>query len=291
MKEGQPTLVYKYRTFENANHLRTLITHEIYYPPPLQLNDPFDCGIPFTFWNSPDDNQIRKYLRMIFPSYTGNVPIELQNKSIDELVEWRLAQKPSTRSEQIIDEIISIRKSSGSRAILSIVSDNIKTGELGYTNHLMWSHYSNGHTGFCIEFDTQKLLSSFLQPYEHDTSKMFFKPVRYKKDFPIISPYGSDGSVNIISDDQIDDMLLTKYIKWEYENEWRLVAATPEINPERNVRFDPFAIKGIYLGLSTTDENIHLMKGILKLHPALPKLFLAQYTDGNYEIEFRELAY
>jgi hypothetical protein len=46
-------------------------------------------------------------------------------------------------------------------------------------NPLMWSHYADGHKGFCLEFDTQKckLLSE----------KLF--PVTYSDEYPIMA-YG-----------------------------------------------------------------------------------------------------
>ena len=60
-KKERPKIVYKYRSLEDVNHLRILVTNEIYFPSPSQLNDPFDCGIPFTFWLGSDE-KIKEYL-------------------------------------------------------------------------------------------------------------------------------------------------------------------------------------------------------------------------------------
>ena len=285
----EPPIVYKYRTFENASHLGILISNEIYLPSPLQLNDPFDCSIPFTYWNSTDIDKIKKYLKMTLPLYMDDAPPEMMEKSEDEIIDWILSRRPLTRADEIKDEIQTVKKSAKKKGIFSVVSDNESTGECGNANHLMWSHYSNGHTGFCIEFDKEKLLLS-LAGSEEKRKGLFFDPVSYMKKLPIITPYKTKRVLRI-SKNEILKILLTKHIKWRYENEWRVIGSLSYPNAKRTAPIMPDAIKAIYLGLSVTDENVELMKNILRCHPSRPKLFLAEHKDGSYEIQFQELTY
>lgn len=41
---------------------------------------------------------------------------------------------------------------------------------------LMWSHYSDGHQGFCLEFDRERLEAwKFCQPVDYDQKYLSFK--------------------------------------------------------------------------------------------------------------------
>jgi hypothetical protein len=71
----------------------------------------------------------------------------------------------------------------------------------GWRNPLLWSHYADKHRGMCLGFDV-----------EDNT----VQPVYYVEDRPYI-PYPFSGELKPIS----DQLLSTKYIDWQYEEELR----------------------------------------------------------------------
>lgn len=118
-----------------------------------------------------------------------------------------------------------------------------------YKNRLMWSHYAEGHKGFCIEYDfscDSKTLSDLL-----------VLPVVYSKERPKF-PW----NVALAKDKESDEIksagartmirsLLTKDEAWNYEDEWRIISlASSGID---NVKMPP--ISCIYIGALCSQED------------------------------------
>lgn len=80
-------------------------------------------------------------------------------------------------------------------------------------NILMWAHYANNHTGFCVGYSKQKLNATGL-----------LEEVNYVDDFPefSIESLVSNDSKNVRPPERVR-LLTTKYIDWQYEREWRLI--------------------------------------------------------------------
>lgn len=53
---------------------------------------------------------------------------------------------------------------------------------------LMWSHYADGHRGFCIGFNSQKLLR-FADRLTYRSIHLLLDEVRYCSEFPKLNPY------------------------------------------------------------------------------------------------------
>jgi hypothetical protein len=83
---------------------------------------------------------------------------------------------------------------------LSEINDNI----------LMWSHYSESHTGFCIEFERTD--SNDLGNWDHCA------PVMYDEYLPTFKP------IELADKKTVTRILLTKSEFWAYEKEWRIIA-------------------------------------------------------------------
>ena len=85
-----------------------------------------------------------------------------------------------------------------------------------YDNRLMWSHYTDNHTGFCIGYETKQM-------------KKFLYKVKYKNEIFDISndiikimthPGDSTFNHKKIKPNQ---MVIQKDNVWKYEKEWRLI--------------------------------------------------------------------
>ncbi|MEN9985124.1 MAG: hypothetical protein RI925_626 [Pseudomonadota bacterium] len=110
-------------------------------------------------------------------------------------------------------------------------------------NELMWSHYGDGHHGFCIEYKSDKLISF------QDSHSSYFIEVNYQEILPKLRPRhlltSSEKSEEIVK-----IMLGTKSIPWHYENEVRLVTQA-----EGSYLYDFRAVECIYFGLRCKEDT------------------------------------
>lgn len=127
-----------------------------------------------------------------------------------------------------------------------------------YTNRLMWSHYADGHKGFCIEYDFEK----DTEIYE----SALLLPVVYSRErvkFPWNVVYAEDKEAPAIKREAAYAKLRTLLIKddiWEYEHEWRLIVMRK--SGIENVKMPP--VSCIYVGAMCSDENKNMLKCIAK---------------------------
>lgn len=122
-----------------------------------------------------------------------------------------------------------------------------------YKNRLMWSHYADGHKGFCIEYDFNQ---------ECDASKeLLILPVVYSKErmkFPwnvVLAVDKEDEKIKMEAAQTMILSLLTKDEVWSYENEWRVIASGS--SGIKNVKMPP--VSCVYIGALCSDENKEIL--------------------------------
>lgn len=128
-------------------------------------------------------------------------------------------------------------------------------------NILMWSHYSNKHTGFCVEYDILQNLDV--------VSKVF--PVIYSEERPSITMDFfdlSDSNQIKISNSKKSNLqlilfFLTKCKIWEYEQEWRYITFS-DLTENNKVKAPP--VSKIYLGANIEEENKKLVLEYAKIN-------------------------
>lgn len=99
-------------------------------------------------------------------------------------------------------------------------------------NLLLWSHYANSHTGYCIEYDSIKLFELW---------QYLLLPIVYQEQYPKVhfSTIQKEVFMNNLR------CLATKSKHWEYENEWRIVRCC---NTKEDHKGEAPIPKSIYLG-------------------------------------------
>jgi len=120
-------------------------------------------------------------------------------------------------------------------------------------NELLWAYYTNGHKGFCIEYDYEQLQKSLSNGFLHSVLN-----VQYRNDTP-------EFSINSIANNLVNDvqfikcLIATKSMAWEREEEIRITLYSSglfEISPE--------SVTGIYFGLRMTESDKELIINSLK---------------------------
>lgn len=185
--------LYKYGNINEYSE-RLFTTPVVWFSPPSQLNDPFECRPYFTFEGNKD--QIVEALKRVLRRYNP----ESGNDDITAIAASIYLERRHERPEiwgELRHHLLQHLTNNIGLYCLSSKPDDI----------LMWSHYGSGHSGFCLKF-------------EATANTPFFgvaQKVQYSKDFPSVDYF------NTPKNEQVDRVLLTKFQGWSYEREWRII--------------------------------------------------------------------
>lgn len=257
--------LYKFRDCDDKFHRLLLSENQFYIPTVKELNDPFDY-------------QINLQGDLIQSEEDINTLIELMCKSGSEFIDNQLGFK------QKVEEKKSLLRNNPTlffQEYNKVISDT-KLEKYGvycltenWDNILMWSHYSKSHTGFCVGFNTEKIISL---NYFTKCSK-----VDYKKHYPKINPI--KWNENDLNTDYIESSV--KFIKWEYEQEVRFIRVFSPYEPtsksERLLHIDDSLINDVTLGINITPENEEFIKEICFRKKI--RLYKTRKSDLDFKLE------
>ncbi len=213
----------------------------ISYTPPVNLNDPFECGLHTgEFFDKFGIGINQRYLQGL-------------NTTKEDLRHFN----------SYAIRVVTQRTSNQIYGILSLtpVADNL----------LMWSHYANNHKGFVVGFDSAH---RFFNPREDDGRSKLVS-VRYD-DKRVVSGLRKGvlfqhGEVTQEFEYEIFNYFFLKSRLWSYEKEVRMVAMTNNHklfrDPKRIgvTQFPPEAVTEIIIGSRASIETV---RRIYALHAA-----------------------
>lgn len=257
-----------YRTSDDIDRVKKLLSGQLYFAICDQLNDPFEMRILL----SPEPNRGLR-LKGVLKSM-ANVP-GLKNLSpakrllrADQMA-TRLGKQPKVLKDAAIGHYARMRKDcfiycmSATRA-----------------HPLLWSHYADMHKGLCIQFDHTKV------PFA-GASK-----VEYSTQYPIVVyPF-----INI--SDLTQKGILTKAQYWSYEQEYRLFSVRMdneswhlglEWPDTHTATVREGLVTGITLGARMPDDARHnLMSHCDKYHPEIT-IEQAEISKDQFAVKFRSV--
>ncbi len=213
-KKPPPPRLHKYQPF-NTQTLTNLTRASIWFSAPVNVNDPYDCAA----WvmqtdeiSDADFERLKTYVQGRNAELAARTPPDELRKSF----------------------INGARKVYDERRILQREQRGIACFSATVTDITMWSHYADGHRGFCLEFD--RTLPPFSRAFE----------VQYVDQPPVLNPI--DVLVNGPTDEEENELLrafvLTKARCWSYEQEWRLMHE----EPSKSYGYGNGPLTGIYVG-------------------------------------------
>jgi len=256
MENTKPKYLYKYEAISKQS-LENLKNQVIYFASPSKFNDPFDCAInPQVI--EPNDEDIEIVRKIIvdspnmLPEYQDLITSVKINELLPLLMKLTIDALKTTRENFLITKGISC---------FSEIPNNL----------LMWSHYADKQTGFCLEFDTA--YQPFTKAYK----------VEYVTDFPElnISKLFTD------SDEMITKLFCTKSKDWSYEKEWRClhtVVNTP-------FSYDSSTLTGVYFGPETSFTFIEIIALILRSQNPKVQLWQGKRSASRFSVEFEKFTY
>lgn len=212
----------------------------------------------------------------------------LQKESVTEKIEL-LCDTYGNNGEELNNELKKINKQLDEIIpnIKKSINDNFAIACFSESpdNVLMWSHYANKHTGFCVEYDFTKI---------KDRNKLLLLcPAIYTDTRPSVplslfdmsNPYDIKTSIDKESIVDIYYALLCKSSYWSYENEWRIICSKGELTESK--LFEDLAVK-VYLGANIGDADKNSLLEVIKSKPV--NIEIVQYKLGNAKFKLVELA-
>lgn len=253
------TVLYKYRSLDTEQHIQfvhdILVNHRLYCAAPNSFNDPFECRARVSF-DAPTEVKIKVAIDRIRKERTTISLAEAR----------RLAPARYEKVER-----------NGQRNVEALVFGEIGVVSLAGTLNslLMWSHYTGGHKGLCIEFSAL-----------NESHADFFGsalPVNYQRDLPVLNFYTDDPLV------KMKKYLLTKALDWSYEKECRIFEKNR--NRRQYLDFDPKLIRKVFLGSRISKKHIQSVQSFIDEIPSnvRPMLLQAQRAPLAYSLEFEPI--
>ena len=138
------------------------------------------------------------------------------------------------------------------------------------TSILMWSHYSDAHQGFCIEYNFSVL------PYEDLRRRLCF-PVYYRKKITDATRYLARTDLANFNNLFGQYLCLLKGDEWEYEREWRIVYPTGHSNANDTVVMP--TPSSIILGIRVDSNNKKWTANFCNLN-GIPLMQVRQRRDA-----------
>lgn len=251
-----PPILYKYRDWSNSHHRRILTDGEIYFASIDQLNDPYDCTLPFRIKKEhlTEDKIFLKYIQM-----TKEMHPEWDDQKIHEEAykEQKVGRFHDPTHLEWVEEQ-EHKTLNGYVGVFCVAAS--------FDKFLMWSHYTNSHTGFCVGFDSWKLFKS---------TQAAVGEVAYSDEIP---------EYDLFEERLVRFMKITgtKSKIWEYESEYRLRKA---LHPRKIIHVNLDVISELYLGVKMSfDTKTEIIELVKKICPHV-KVFEMQLDKQVFKLK------
>ena len=252
-----PKKLYKYESW-NEQSLANLKNQQLYFSDPRLFNDPFDSSIGCIFEDITEEE-----FSLLHSHNRNNYPNE--SKFIKEY-----GDTPSEKFKSFIRPILEDEFKKATDQFFN--KNGVTCFSESNDEILMWSHYAKSHTGFCLEFDTS------IEPFNKA------RKVEYQTGFPSINP--AKAFLDPDSSEALK-LALTKYKKWEYEKEWRLV------HKERNKLFGypTEALTAIYFGAKINPAHLEILILLLQGQNPHVAFYNGRKSKTQFKVEFNRFEY
>ena len=252
--------LYRYQQIDKL-FLRSLKKSYQWFSNPLTFNDPYDCNLNRGLLLEHDKGLMFQH----YKSYNNELKLNRSTFFSDrELME---------RVEEMYND---------SDALYKRVYDAIKKHiqELGICCFsksddilLMWSHYSDKHSGICLKFDVDKDPDFFFVLYE----------VVYSKEFPIYNYYQDVKQKGYRGPTRLRyHSIATKSSDWVYEEEVRVVKDVSHGKYRGEIGFKKEALVEVVFGYNTKEKDINSVIDLLRKN---------NYTASFYKMKLKENDY
>ena len=253
----KPQSVFRFEGFTTQS-LLNLKSQAVYFGSPTQFNDPYDCALTSTV-RFPDKVETSELVKELLEK--DDVPNEVKAALRKESLE--VTQK------SFFDGVTEYQKEY-ERELAE------KHGACCFSEAnrdlLMWSHYAESGTGFCLEFSTD------CEPFNK------IRKVKYSMKMPRVNALDL---VRGTADEAVLDLFCTKSTSWSYEREWRAFhkqAGTLFTYPQK-------ALVAVYFGPDMKRQATEIICLILKGQNPDVELWKAHRNPYQFRVDFERVDY
>lgn len=243
-----PKRLYRYREFDE--YYMNNVSGEVYLSYPCKFNDPFDSAIEIDYL---------KYTKLFFQR---ELPNEFPIGKVEDIF----------KNNDVIKKEFDKHYQDTYKQFQEYVS--IACFTTSFNNRLMWSHYADNHSGFCIEYDMT----------QDSSIKNAILPVIYDEQRFDCTEVLLDHSPNIAI-----NPVFYKDKVWEYEEEWRTYGTKDYFQVYKNPIDARKIISAIYLG-AKSEEHSHEVEEVKKyaLDKKIP-VYKMEMSQRRYELNPRRV--
>ena len=243
---------------------RIFLANELYFPSPIELNDPLESRPNLVVGNLNDSRYKQQYV-----DYVKHLILETNPNAKQEDIEHWLANQTQNEAEGLAKENTELYRS-------HLEKYRICSFCATATNPLVWSHYADSHKGFCLVFDADnEIFGGALK-------------VHYQEDYPIL---------DVTEQDDIEILrhsALVKYTDWKYEQEYRLVSMEPnepEALPVKSKKFvfPPDMLSAVIFGCRISKPDTELIVEWCQQRGGNVQLKQAVLSDTKYDLTIIDL--
>lgn len=209
-----------------------LVNNELYFAASNSFNDPFDCRARKDF-EFKDGNDLISRMAQLEAAHQG-ITIEDAIAYLSKITATQGAiQAYKNRKSELFQKLV---LQSFGICSFSEIPDDV----------LMWSHYSDGHKGFCVEFSrTDENILEQARPVDYPIND----------EFPFIDYWKTKPEEQI---EEFKKIVLTKSKHWCYEKEWRILDRPSHVDATYSGHTSTYPdsmLSGIIFGARMPNEN------------------------------------
>jgi hypothetical protein len=279
-----PPVLYKFRAInrDKPAFVSRIFTHgELYFPRAIELNDPWESRPRIKAPLRPESTYT--YLSSADDSFT-TMPREFAELVHKELFphEHHKWSFDARHAAKLLHGLFSdTSRSPYTEHFRLHPTFRLCSFAANRTHPLLWSHYANGHTGFCIGFSTA------VEPFERA------ERITYQRAYPL---FPSTKSAHDLREAE-RRALLHKSDIWSYEDEYRLLTGLyggdePSLlNEQHLLCVPPDAIVSVTFGCAMRDDDRQRVRDWLAQRPSShPVTIYESRPDTDlYILNFSEL--
>lgn len=261
--------------------IKALADLEIRTSVPSALNDPFELSPninPAQF--SPERIEAILCHDHIVDEYYRREAAKLGFDNKEDYKHWYLRSLPERAAEVLKDipkNVEADRQSFPEKfsrhwriVCASLVDDSI----------LMWSHYTDNHTGVVLELDTE-------EPPFSQIGNDSILTVMYSERKPDYAHFDYGNGFG----EEMFRIAATKAIDWAYEKEVRIVVAANALRDRLYLRLTAACIKGVRLGCRASPETqVVVLKTLAQAQFQHVRVARAELHPSQYALTFRDIS-
>ncbi|EMK3395903.1 DUF2971 domain-containing protein [Vibrio parahaemolyticus] len=263
--------VFRFRQF-NQYSLAELNNRTLWFSSVKDFNDPFEFLYSLDLSLPKDELQLREWL--LYSSQT-----EAEKGFINQADVATLERLAKSSVENLANGYVKTLSCKSGTKICCVSKE--------YKDPLMWSHYTNGMTGFAIVYNSFDTIDGETFPA---------LPVRYVKTPPVVDVDCLNLASSLDGYELNTRLIASKHERWAYEQEMRFICC-PE-HPNEFLRriklrdggimdLPDYAIHGVICGHKMSSDNLNVIKAICRHNNY--KLYRADIHTEQYDVVVSEI--